>query len=119
MVNFSTLGWRWRVSLHLCPRLGKFATLCVESAASVPNPVAPEARKAQRDSALGIRRGVELAMRSGAVAAALAAILSALGASGAEAADMTPVLKGPGSTYIPALYNWTGFYLGVASGWGA
>jgi len=57
-------------------------------------------------------------MRSGAVAAALAAILSALGASGAEAADMTPVLKGPGSTYIPALYNWTGFYLGVASGWG-
>ena len=57
-------------------------------------------------------------MRLGAVAAALAAILSALGAADAKAADMTPLLKGPGSTYIPALYNWTGFYVGVASGWG-
>lgn len=59
-------------------------------------------------------------MRLGAVAAALVAMLSAWsGASGAKAADMTPVLKAPGSTYIPAFFNWTGYYLGVSAGWGA
>jgi outer membrane immunogenic protein len=58
-------------------------------------------------------------MRLGAVVAALVAISSALsGASGAKAADMTPLLKAPGPSYIPAQFNWTGYYLGVSTGWG-
>ncbi len=70
-------------------------------------------------------------MRLGAVVGALAAtvslsvaslsVASLSGASPASAADMTvaPVYKSP--TYIPAVFSWTGFYVGLSAGggWGS
>ncbi|HEY6256381.1 MAG TPA: outer membrane protein [Xanthobacteraceae bacterium] len=53
--------------------------------------------------------------------AAVASWSAALsGASTANAADMTPAVKAPvGSSYIPAQFMWTGYYIGASAGWGS
>ncbi len=57
-------------------------------------------------------------MRWGAVVATLAAAASLSGAPPASAADLpvTPLYKSP--TYIPAIFSWTGYYIGLSAGWG-
>lgn len=57
-------------------------------------------------------------MRWGTVVGALAAVASLSGASPASAADLpvSPLYKAP--TYIPAIFSWTGYYVGLSAGWG-
>ena len=57
----------------------------------------------------------------GVALAALASFTALLPTSSpARAADMTPVAQRPTSSYIPAQFFWTGFYIGagIGGGWG-
>src|ERR1700722_2259909 len=103
-----------------CP-LGQNCHTCLQTALQPVIPVAAAKPRAQPDrgrTTSVLVSGVELSMKWGAVTGgvALAALASLPGllseSSPAGAADMTVAPRPATSSYIPAQFFWTGFYIG-------